>query len=62
MPINRDEVERLREMVVDQISGLQEILDALSRELDSPADQSYDPYDDLGDDLDQAADRALNDS
>ena len=34
--MNRDEVERLRGMVVDQIAGLQEILDALSRELDSP--------------------------
>jgi len=52
--MNRDEVERLREMVVDQIAGLQEILNALSRELDSPADAAYDPYDDLEDILLQA--------
>ena len=59
--MNRDEVERLRKMVVDQIAGLQEILDALDRELQSPAESAYDPYDDLENDLEQAADRALHD-
>jgi hypothetical protein len=58
--MNRDEVERLREMVVDQIAGLQEILESLDRELNSPADQVYDPYDSLEDDLERAADRALH--
>ncbi|MGD0951973.1 MAG: hypothetical protein ABR985_06200 [Methanotrichaceae archaeon] len=59
--MDRDEVERLRGMVVDQIAGLQEILDALDRELNSPADQVFDSYDDIEDDLINAADRALHD-
>ena len=37
--MNRDDVERLRKMVISQISGLEEILETLDRELQSPADQ-----------------------
>jgi len=59
--MDRAGLEDLRDHVTHLLEELEEIRQHIDADLQNPADQVYDTYDDIEDDLEQAADRALND-
>ena len=59
--MDRAGLEDLRDHVTHLLEELEEIRQHIVADLQNPSDQVYDTYDDIEDDLEQAADRALND-